>query len=192
MSGSNPTPYGYKAQWGYHADVETGILLLTHRYFDPATGRFLTRDPAGCEASVNLYAYVGNNAMNKVDPSGLWCLHLGWGHCIGTTCHGDPQCKPRKPRPKPTPPHRFPSPPNDVCIRNPRPTDLPPGCFPLGKTIVCKPEDCFANFSPRFGPWTKERCMDCCHAGRYVWSRHQLHYCESLCESEFPHIPEFP
>ena len=42
MSGSNPTPYGYKAQWGYYTDVETGILLLTHRYFDPATGRFLT------------------------------------------------------------------------------------------------------------------------------------------------------
>jgi len=43
MSGSNPTPHGYKAQWGYHTDVETGILLLTHRYFDPARGRFLTR-----------------------------------------------------------------------------------------------------------------------------------------------------
>ncbi|MCL6476608.1 MAG: RHS repeat-associated core domain-containing protein [Firmicutes bacterium] len=52
--------------------METGILLLTHRYLDPATGRFLTRDPAGCEASVNVYAYVGNNAVNEVDPSGLW------------------------------------------------------------------------------------------------------------------------
>jgi len=43
MSGNNPTPYGYKGQWGYYTDVETGILLLTHRYLDPATGRFVTR-----------------------------------------------------------------------------------------------------------------------------------------------------
>jgi len=59
-----------KGQWGYYTDVETGILLLTHRYFDPATGRFLTRDPAGCEASVNLYAYVGNDPVNEDDPLG--------------------------------------------------------------------------------------------------------------------------
>jgi len=30
-----PTPYGYKAQWGYYTDAEMGILFLTHRYFDP-------------------------------------------------------------------------------------------------------------------------------------------------------------
>jgi RHS repeat-associated protein len=70
MSGNNPTPYGYKGQWGYYTDGETGLLLLTHRYLDPAAGRFLTRDPAGCEASVNLYAYVGNNTINESDPSG--------------------------------------------------------------------------------------------------------------------------
>jgi RHS repeat-associated protein len=43
MSGNNPTPYGYKGQWGYYTDAETGLLLLTHRYFDPAMGRFVTR-----------------------------------------------------------------------------------------------------------------------------------------------------
>jgi RHS repeat-associated protein len=39
MSGNNPTPYGYKGQWGYYTDGETGVLLLTHRYLDPAMGR---------------------------------------------------------------------------------------------------------------------------------------------------------
>jgi RHS repeat-associated protein len=34
-------------QWGYHADYATGLLLLGRRYYDPALGRFLTRDPLG-------------------------------------------------------------------------------------------------------------------------------------------------
>ncbi|GIV18132.1 MAG: hypothetical protein KatS3mg022_3567 [Armatimonadota bacterium] len=70
MSGSNPTPYGYKAQWGYTTDVETGILLLTHRYLDPAMGRFLTRDPIGLEGGVNLYAYCRNRVVMLNDRSG--------------------------------------------------------------------------------------------------------------------------
>jgi len=75
MSGNNPTPYGYKGQWGYYTDAETGLLLLTHRYLDPATGRFLTRDPVGFDGGINLYAYVGNGVVNKVDPNGLVPLY---------------------------------------------------------------------------------------------------------------------
>jgi len=44
MSGSNPTPFGYKGQWGYYTDGETGILLLTHRYLERVKGKFLTGD----------------------------------------------------------------------------------------------------------------------------------------------------
>ena len=68
---STPTPFAYKGQWGYYTDVETGILLLTHRYLDPATGRFLTRDPIGFEGGVNLYAYVGNGVVVGSDARGL-------------------------------------------------------------------------------------------------------------------------
>ena len=81
MSGNNSTPYGYKGQWGYYTDVETGILLLTHRYLDPATGRFLTRDPIGFEGGVNLYAYVGNGVVMGSDVCGYakWC----WAERVG-------------------------------------------------------------------------------------------------------------
>ncbi len=48
----------------------TGLLLLTYRYLDPVTGRFLTRDPIGMEGGVNLYAYVGNGVVIRRDPSG--------------------------------------------------------------------------------------------------------------------------
>jgi len=74
---STPTPFAYKGQWGYYTDVETGILLLTHRSFDPATGRFLTRDPIGFEGGINLYAYVGNGVVMLKEPTGLIPLILG-------------------------------------------------------------------------------------------------------------------
>jgi RHS repeat-associated protein len=66
-------PFGYKAQWGYYTDRETGLLLLTHRYYDPNSGRFLTRDPIGHIGGVNLYTYVTNNPGSFKDPTG----HIG-------------------------------------------------------------------------------------------------------------------
>ena len=50
--------FGYGAQWGYYTDVETGLLLLTNRYYDPGTGRFLNRDPIGSAGGLNLYACI--------------------------------------------------------------------------------------------------------------------------------------
>jgi len=48
-----------------------GLILLGQRYSDPATGRFLTRDPIGYEGGINVYAYTGNNPVNGIDPTGL-------------------------------------------------------------------------------------------------------------------------
>ncbi len=45
--------------------------MLTHRYYDPTEGRFLTRDPIGYAGGQNLYAYVNGNPVNVVDPSGF-------------------------------------------------------------------------------------------------------------------------
>ena len=64
-------PFGYKAQLGYYTDNETGLQLLTHRYYDPQSGRFLTRDPIGYAGGINLYSYVANNPINRADASGL-------------------------------------------------------------------------------------------------------------------------
>ena len=41
------------------------------RMYVPSLGRFLQRDPAGYIDGFNLYAYVGNNPLAFVDPSGL-------------------------------------------------------------------------------------------------------------------------
>ena len=64
-------PFGYKGKFGYYTDVETGLILCLHRYYDPATGRWLTRDPIGYAGGLNLYAYCGNAPVGGVDASGL-------------------------------------------------------------------------------------------------------------------------
>jgi RHS repeat-associated protein len=62
---------GTGAQFGYFSDGGTGLVLCTHRFYDPSTGRWLTRDPMGYGGGVNLYGYCGNDPGNRVDPSGL-------------------------------------------------------------------------------------------------------------------------
>ena len=70
-TGSNPTPFGFAGGWGYQSD-ETGLQLLGHRYYDPSTGRFLTRDPV--KDGRNWYGYCDNNPITSVDNFGLWSI----------------------------------------------------------------------------------------------------------------------
>jgi RHS repeat-associated protein len=56
-----------------------GFTYLRNRWYDPATGRFLTQDPIGLAGGVNLYAYAGNNPVSFVDPFGLkpcWLIRM--------------------------------------------------------------------------------------------------------------------
>jgi RHS repeat-associated protein len=67
--------YGYGAQYGYYRDSEAStadnLLLCTYRWYDPATARWLTRDPIGYAGGSNLYGHVGGNPVGGVDPWGL-------------------------------------------------------------------------------------------------------------------------
>jgi uncharacterized protein RhaS with RHS repeats len=45
--------------------------LTKYRVYDPKDGRWLSRDPIGEAGGINLYAYVGGNPVNWIDPLGL-------------------------------------------------------------------------------------------------------------------------
>jgi len=49
----------------------SGLVYYGYRFYDPALQRWPNQDPFGEAGGVNLYAFVGNNSINKFDPLGL-------------------------------------------------------------------------------------------------------------------------
>jgi len=69
---ANLNPFRYR---GYMYDEESGFYYLRSRYYEPYIGRFLNADALvstgqGFDGN-NMFAYCGNNPVNRRDASGL-------------------------------------------------------------------------------------------------------------------------
>ena len=55
-------------------DLGSGLQYMNARYYDPATGRFVSQDTYTgtpyAPWTQHLYSYCGNNPVNMVDPTG--------------------------------------------------------------------------------------------------------------------------
>jgi len=66
MAKANPFRFSTKYQ-----DDETDLLYYGYRYYNPSTGRWLSRDPIMEAGSLNLYAFLLNDPLDDVDLFGL-------------------------------------------------------------------------------------------------------------------------
>ncbi len=66
MEETDHNPFRFVGAYGV-MDEGNGLYFMRARYYDAASGRFLTEDPVW---DLNLYGYAGNNPVMNIDPEG--------------------------------------------------------------------------------------------------------------------------
>ncbi len=56
---------------GIPYDVNSDMYYMRHRWYLPAIGRFISRDPIGIAGGINVYAYANDDPVDLSDPTGL-------------------------------------------------------------------------------------------------------------------------
>jgi len=150
-------------------DAETNLQFSRARYYDAASGRFVSEDPIRFDGDgANFYGYVSNNPLNFVDPSGMFAELIcepipttrgGWKNAVfmllsrAHHCFIHVKCRdydvtielygPSQQDPKHGSPQKNPFNPNRRGIR--RPITSPGGCDGKGDSKNCRLEDNLLN-----------------------------------------------
>jgi RHS repeat-associated protein len=79
-TGSLSNPFQFAGQY---TDTESGLQSIRARYYDGATGQFLSRDPI-VQLTVVPYGYAHDNPVNESDPTGLCGINpFAKDSCLG-------------------------------------------------------------------------------------------------------------
>ncbi len=68
----------YNLRFPGQVDDGNGLFYNWHRFYHPASGRYVSADPIGLEGGWNRFAYVGGNPVSFVDPKGLQANRPQW------------------------------------------------------------------------------------------------------------------
>jgi RHS repeat-associated protein len=92
VSGTTPNNYLYR---GEQFDPDLGLYYLRARYYNPITGRFMSRDPENgrrwIPATLHKYLYAQADPVNRRDPSGREALEE---YRVTFICGGTLYCGP--------------------------------------------------------------------------------------------------
>jgi RHS repeat-associated protein len=69
LAKNNPFRFSTKYQ-----DDESDLVYYGRRYYKPSTGTWTSRDPINEKGGVNLYCFLKNSTVARVDPFGLSCM----------------------------------------------------------------------------------------------------------------------
>ncbi len=85
---------GNRILWqGREYSWTTGLYYFRNRWYGPTIGRWISKDPIGINGGLNVYAFCGNDPINRTDPSGLFVggivsRKVGWSRVIITDVKG--------------------------------------------------------------------------------------------------------
>ena len=86
-TGAQYNPFRYR---GYYYDTDLGMYYLQSRYYDAKICRFINADGYVSTGQgltgYNMFAYCGNNPVNRIDPMGNAWYHWALGAAIVVAC----------------------------------------------------------------------------------------------------------
>ncbi len=81
-------PFQYIGRYGVMTEAGD-LVYMRARHYIPSVGRFAQKDPLGfAGGDLNLYAYVGNDPINFIDPLGLLTWPYTWQGWVGPILMG--------------------------------------------------------------------------------------------------------
>lgn len=155
-------------------DGSSALYYLRARYYDPATGRFISEDPIRFNGGIDFYSYVADNPVMNDDPDGLrtqvCCRPLrgrlgnlsGQSHCYVLITSEDDQLLANTYGLHREHPDNSPYPQGATPVQN-DPTDVGGTCTDVPGSTPCKEQQFVHNAV------SNTNCPSCGHGGYFLY-----------------------